>query len=342
MSKIMKRSLSRFTIISAAIITISLLIIGSFIYPSSPGNYTGQVESVTIGVDPSIVNLLVYVAENKSYLSANGLNVTLKDYASGTHAVEGMLKNEVDVALSTEFTVARNALSNQNVQTFASINKFSHIFVIGNRDSGIQNVSDLAGKKVGLSLQTISDFYLSRFLDLNGVNRTQVSLVNVSPSQTVDFLVNGTVDAVVAWQPWVGAIETQMGDRIVMWDAHSGQFAYDCAISTNNWISSNPEAVKRLIKSLVQAEEYTINYPSETQLIIQNRLKYTAAFVNAVWSQYRFSVSLDQSLVVAMQDESRWLIENKITNATAIHNFLNYVYSEALESIRPQSVNLVK
>jgi len=321
---------------------ISLLVIGSFLYLSSQGNHAGQVESVTIGVDPSIVNLLVYVAENKSYFTENGLNVTLKNYASGLHAVEGMLKNEVDVAMSTEFTVAKNALENKNIQTFASISKFSHISVIGNRNSGIQNVSDLAGKKVGLSLQTISDFYLSRFLDLNGVNRTQVSLVNVSPSQTVDFLVNGTGDAVVAWQPWVGSIQTKMGDHIVMWDAHSGQFAYDCAISTNNWISNNPDVVQRLVKSLVQAEEYIINYPSDAQLIIQNRLNYTAAFVNTVWTQYRFSVSLDQSFVVAMQDESRWLIENKLTNATAVPNFLNYIYSEALESVRPQSVSLIK
>jgi len=92
MSKIRKRSLSRFTIILVVVFIIFLLVISSFLYLSSQGNHNRQVESITIGVDPSIVNLLVYVAENKSYFTENGLNVTLKNYASGLNAVEEMLK----------------------------------------------------------------------------------------------------------------------------------------------------------------------------------------------------------------------------------------------------------
>ena len=46
----------------------------------------------------------------------------------------------------------------------------------------------------------------------------------------------------------------------------------------------------------------------------------------SVWSNYQFSVSLDQSQISAMQDESQWLIQNNLTNATAVPNFLNYMY----------------
>ena len=42
-----------------------------------------------------------------------------------------------------------------------------------------------------------------------------------------------------------------------------------------------------------------------------------------------------------MQDESQWLIQNNLTTATAIPNFLNYVYVNGLESVNPDAVNIV-
>jgi NitT/TauT family transport system substrate-binding protein len=61
-----------------------------------------------------------------------------------------------------------------------------------------------------------------------------------------------------------------------------------------------------------------------------------------VWKQNQFSLSLDQSLILAMQDESRWLISNNLTNATSIPNFQNYIYIGGLNSVKPQSVNIIR
>ena len=155
-------------------------------------------------------------------------------------------------------------------------------------------------------------------------------------------MANGTVDAVVAWQPYVGAIENRLGNSsLVMWDAQRGQVAYDCAISQTSWIDSNPELVERLLNSLVQAEQYVINHPEDAKAILQNLLNFDAAYVESVWPQYRFSLSLDQSLIVALQDETQWLIVNHLTNSTTTPNFLNYVYTSGLKSVKPDSVNII-
>jgi hypothetical protein len=61
-----------------------------------------------------------------------------------------------------------------------------------------------------------------------------------------------------------------------------------------------------------------------------------------VWKQNQFSLSLDQSLILAMQDESRWLISNNLTTATSIPNFQNYIYIDGLNSVKPQSVNIIR
>jgi NitT/TauT family transport system substrate-binding protein len=59
------------------------------------------------------------------------------------------------------------------------------------------------------------------------------------------------------------------------------------------------------------------------------------------WSENEFSLSLDQSLILAMKDEAQWLISNNLTNATAIPSFINYVYADGLKSVKPGAVNII-
>ena len=50
--------------------------------------------------------------------------------------------------------------------------------------------------------------------------------------------------------------------------------------------------------------------------------------MDTVWQQNRFSLTLDQSLVLAMEDEARWMIANNLTNATAVPDFRQYIYTD--------------
>jgi len=76
-------------------------------------------------------------------------------------------------------------------------------------------------------------------------------------------------------------------------------------------------------------------------MIVQNQLNYTSSYIDSVWPLHDFSLSLDQSLVIAMQDEAQWMINNQFTNQTQIPNFTNYIYTRGLIAVDPQSVTLV-
>jgi hypothetical protein len=42
-----------------------------------------------------------------------------------------------------------------------------------------------------------------------------------------------------------------------------------------------------------------------------------------------------------MEDESGWMIQNNLTNATAVPDFRNYLYPEGLREIKPESINII-
>ncbi len=187
------------------------------------------------------MNSLVYIADEKGYFAENGLAVTLKNYSSGAAAVDGMLAGEADVAMATEWVLAGQALAQRPVRTFASIDKFEQMYLLGRNDRGIRNASDLRGTTIGLPRKTSAEFYLGRYLDLHGMAVRDVTLVDIKAPQLADALANGTVDAVVVWQPYATRITDRMPTGLAVWPAESGQAAYCTAVTTDTWLAGQPE-----------------------------------------------------------------------------------------------------
>jgi NitT/TauT family transport system substrate-binding protein len=298
-------------------------------------------ESITIGVPPLESSALIYIAEDQHFFAENGLNVTIRDYEPAISGVDGLLNGVVDLAGASEYAVVVKAFKRENISIIVSGDEVQANYLIGRRDRGIENVSDLRGKRIGVPLGTNVEFYLSRFLNLHGMDRRDVTIVDVRPPQFVNATLNGDVDAVICWQPYINKIKDRLGDGAVTWPAQSSQLTYGVIVCRNDWAEQHPDLIGRFLKSLNSAAEYTIDHPAESKAIVQNRLNFSDEYMAAVWPQNHFSLSLDQSLVTAMEDEARWMIANKMTNASSIPDFREYVYKDGLMGVRPGSVNII-
>jgi NitT/TauT family transport system substrate-binding protein len=340
MAALKKRNL----IIIAVIILAIAIVLSSFVYLNSQKSYAGKMESIDVAYSPFESVTLFWVAEEQHFFSQNGLNVTSHKYSTGAGALDGVLKGEADIVVgTTEFPFAIRALNQANISTIGSISTSEYVYLVGRADRGINQASDLKGKTVGTTFGTIAHFYLGRFLELNGLNFQDVTLVDLkTPTDWVNAVVNGSIDAVATAQPYADLAKDGLGDNAKVWSIQSNQRLYAQAIATNEWITNHHELITRFLKSLLQAEDFIINHPTESKAIVKNQMSLSDAYMDKVWSQNQFSLSLDQSLILAMQDESRWLIQNNLTTATALPNFLNYVYVDGLEAVKPMSVTIIR
>jgi NitT/TauT family transport system substrate-binding protein len=219
------------------------------------------------------------------------------------------------------------------------------VYIIARSDKGIENASDLVGKTIGVNEGTAPQFYLSRFLSENNIPQQDVTIdyfpSSVPLSEQVSALANGTIDADVNDVTTIALAQAEIGSsNIVAFPAQAGQSAFMSLVCRNDWITDNTQTIVQLLKALAQAETYTINYPSKTQSIIENKLNLTVA--QDLWLNYQFSLSLSQSLITAMQDEAQFMITNRLTNQTQIPNFTNYIYTAGLMAVKPQTVTIIK
>lgn len=316
-------------LISIVLIGIVAITAAAFIYirPLMPVNQE-QLESITVGAEFSQVNTLLFVAQKMGYFYENGLNVTIEPYNSGSDALNAMINGDVNIAASSEFSVTTKILADSKISIIATIDRFQQINIAARKDKGIQNVTDLANKTIGLTFGTSSEFVLGRFLELNQMNRSQVKIVDIKPNNIVEAFTNGTVDAVVTWQLYLYQILNQMPNNVVEWPAQSGQQVYSVMSATNSWLNTHNKTVAQFLEALTQAENYIQNNPDDAKKLVINQFNYTSVYVESVWNDHKFTVSLDQSLILIMEDEARWLIANNLTNATFVPNFQNYIYPD--------------
>jgi NitT/TauT family transport system substrate-binding protein len=328
----------------AIIVVIALVGFGAWYLAGSPEPSATPAEPVIVAYSPFESTALLWVAEDRHLFERNGLNVTLRRYDSGAESLDGVVHGEADVTVGvTEFPLVRKALQEVNVSAIGTIDKGEFIYLVARKDRGIVNVSDLKGKRVGTTTGTIAEFHLGRFLALNGMTMKDITLVDIkTPEGWANEVADGNIDAISTSQPYASAARDRLGDTAVMWSAQSRQPLFALVVSTNTWIAGHPVTVRKFLNSLAEAEEYTNTHPAEARAIVQQRLNLTAAYMPAVWQQNQFSLSLDQSLITAMEDEARWMIENRMTNATAMPDFRNYISTNGLADVKPGSVNIIQ
>jgi NitT/TauT family transport system substrate-binding protein len=326
----------------AVMVAVALAGFGAWYFTAAGKTYSGAPVPITLGGLVSDANIVIFVAEDRHFFEANGINFTFKIYDVGLSAINDLLHNKIDIAGAAEYPVARKAFEKAPISVVASTDKLYVIDLVGLTGRGIRNAADIKGKKIGLPRGAIEEFYLGRFLNLHGMSIRDVTLVNVLLGQELDAIARGSVDAVVTNDPYVSQILKQHPHEVVSWSVQSSQAVYSSLMCRKDRIRQHPDLVRRFLNALSQAEGYIEQHPAEAKALLRERYHYDDAYIARIWPGHQFALTLDQSLIIALEDEARWMIENNMTNEKQVPDFLNYVYEDGLKAIKPEAVNIIR
>ncbi len=308
----------------------------------SRGNYSGKMDPINFATVPTAASTLLYIAQDQKFFAANRISISIKDYNTGAATTEALLKGEVDMAWVAEFPFVRRTFAREQISLLAVVGRFNEQYLFGRKDRRINAVGDLRGKRIGIPRNTIAEFYFGRFLELNGMNIRDVFLVDVPAPHSIAAVKGETIDAVITWEPYSSQLKAQLADRAVALPVQGSQPGYGAIAAKNDWIRGNREILLRFLKSLARAEDYLNRFPSAAKAIVRKRLKFEEELTEKIWSENEFSLSLDQSLITAMEDEARWMIKNHLTIAKEVPDFVNYIYVDALKAVKPEAVKIIR
>lgn len=325
-----------------AILLVVLVAIGTFVVRNRSPESGDPIDTLTIGAYAGDTASLVWIANDQGYFEDNGLDVTIKEYEAGKLAADALISGDVDIATTAEFVLVSNSFTERDLRILSIIATAQVNELIARRDRGIQQPSDLVGKRIGVTRKSIGEFFLGSFLLFQGLTLQDVEVVDLTPSEIVAGIVDGEIDAAMTWDPNIYEIKNRLGENEIHWSGQSGADLYFILLGREAWIESHPSVVEKCLKSLIQAEEFVIEHNDTARTQIEDRFDYDPEYMKYIWSQHDFVVALPQALLTAMEDEARWMMENNLVDQTTVPNFLDYIYLNGLEAVNPVSVTIIR
>jgi ABC-type nitrate/sulfonate/bicarbonate transport system substrate-binding protein len=300
-------------------------------------------KKATLAVTQFTGSAPIYVAREKGYFADEGVDATFTVYTSGGTAVAALADGKADLATAAETPIVRAILDGKPLAVVATISEIEHSnLVIARKDAGISAAGDLVGKRVGLARGSAADFFLHIYLLSSRVDPKTVEVVALKPDEVVEAIVSKRVDAVCTWDPYVTTILSRLGSGAMVLDEPGLYTLTWNTVTRRDLTKSDPDLIVRLTRAIARGTDYVAQNPEEAQAITAKATGIDLATTREKWADYRAVIRLDQSLLLSMEDEARWMRSVEPTASAGIPNFLEYIYTGALKAVRPDEVRIIE
>jgi NitT/TauT family transport system substrate-binding protein len=64
--------------------------------------------------------------------------------------------------------------------------------------------------------------------------------------------------------------------------------------------------------------------------------------LDEIWDSFNFRVTLEQALLVSLENQAAWAAKRKITDARDVPNFLDFIYIDGLSAVKPSAITIIR
>ncbi|MBI1779615.1 MAG: ABC transporter substrate-binding protein [Proteobacteria bacterium] len=222
---------------------------------------------IKIGAGVASDHAPAFAALERGIFAKHGLNAKLVIYPTGVEEINGMLAGAQEVSVMGTIPFLAGVSNGLpliligHLHSDATQDNYStgHSIVVG-AGTGIKDIKGLKGKKVGLPRGTGAEAFLIGHLQANGLNASDVSLINVKPADLATGLVNKDVDAIAIWEPWPSAAVVNIPGTVRIASGGCPTCYIPAALlTTKKIVAEKPELLRRFMAAFAEAEQWVRN-----------------------------------------------------------------------------------
>lgn len=327
----------------AGVVILALVAGGYLLLSQIKPQGTEAWEKVLFGLPLQPPSALAFIALEQGLFAQEGLDVIVKEYPSGKRAMEGLFSGEVAIATTADIPVAFACFERRDIGIAASIGAADNIMnIIARKDRGIQSPGDLRGKRIATQKGSAGHFFLHLFLIKNGLSEKDVKMSFKKVEDLPGALARGEIDAFSLRDPQVSIAKASLGDNAVVFSEDQLYHWTEMLVSSNSIIKDSPQIITKMLKALMKAEAFAKKQPDRAIEIVSKKLGIDKSELAAFWPGFDLRISLDQSLLINLEDEARWILKYKLTDQTKVPNYFNFIYLNGMESVNKERVSVVR
>ncbi|MFW1852491.1 sulfonate ABC transporter substrate-binding protein [Acinetobacter guillouiae] len=316
MASLFQPSWKKITLISASLATIMMLT-GC----SKPQETT----TLNIGFQKyGVLPIIKARGDLDKALKEKGVNVKWVEFPAGPQLLEGLNVGSVAFGESGEappiFAQAANSnlvyVANQPAAPLAEA-------LIVPKDSAIQSVQDLKGKRVVLNKGSNVHYLLLKVLEANHLKLDDIQVVYLPPADARAAFEKGAVDAWVIWDPFFAAAEKQLNAKVIA----TGQNLvnnHQFYLADRKFAEQHPDVLKIVVNELNTTTQWVSQHQTDAAKLLEKPTGLPLDILNTSISRMGFGVTPISNDVVKKQQAvadafyQQKLIPNKINIQAAI------------------------
>lgn len=303
----------------------------------------GAAADITVAVALTPLTAPFFVAEKQGFFNDEGLQVVIKECSGGNVCLKQLLDGQVDLATASDLPIMFRSFERKDhyvLATFATSNRDMQL--IARKSAGIKTVKDLEGKRIGLVRGTSGQYFLDLATLAAGLDPRSLNISDLDLKDLEQAAANRQVDAFSVWEPHAYKISRLLGDdaiRLTVAGLYSLSFNL-IALRGPNGLADGDQV--KFLRALDKAILFMKAQPASTRAILQQRLKLESSEIDTFWPNYRFGLTLNQSLLSTLESEARWAIREQFVKGTRVPDYLDFLEVGPLKQVRPSAVTLVK
>jgi NitT/TauT family transport system substrate-binding protein len=260
----------------------------------------GRVEGadkITVGLtslSPAAAPL--YLTKDKGFFEAEGIEVTIPIFKSGTENAQAVLAGEVHIAKgSTELFNIRKA--GQDARFFWGVANIMPFKLYAKPD--IKTGQDLKGKKLAVSKfgaqsDTLTRMALKHF-GVEPMREAAILQVGSTPARYA-AMKSGSVDATLMWFPQTILADKEGYRRLLDLSVLISDWPYMAFYAKADYLRARRDLVVRFLRAYRKGLAYAMANPNEAVATVAKSLKYEIPVAEAGWKEFAATMPADGRL----------------------------------------------
>jgi len=196
-------------------------------------------------------------------------------------------------------------MSDRKFDVVAVISRYNGNRIITKGDKPLASLAALAGKSVGVTVGTNTQFMLDEAVQRAGI---KINTVNVAPSDIVPALVRGDIAAGAPFPAFYNGAKKTLGSNYQDLKI-SGYATTFVVVASPNVMKKRPKDVAKFLRGLIAGQKLVNSDPAAAQKAVAHILGGATSLtaVRSAWKDYDFKISLDPALLDLMVREGIWI-----------------------------------
>lgn len=232
-------------------------------------------KEIRIGIQQSLSPLLL--AKEKGWFEQSfekeGMKVKWVEFQSGPPQFEGLAANQLDFSQVGNSPVIAGQAAGINFKEIGlSQDGLKANGILVNKNSEIQKVEDLKGKKIAVAKGSSGFDFLYKVLDQAGLSAKDVQIIQLQPDEAISAFENGSVDAWSIWEPFLSLETIEKGAKLLVNGEATDLYSPGFTLVRTKFADEHPELVVQFLKVYDKAVKWQKDHQQEA-ITLYARLK---------------------------------------------------------------------